>query len=121
MQDIEAVLVGSDRRSRRDAILASLWTEHHDDRARLDPVVEVDHVLVGQPDAAGGYRLSDILRLVGPVDAEHRILAAGEKINPAGAHRILPAPLGIIGKRAEPLLLTFGRRPTRPFFLAADL
>src|SRR5262249_35022557 len=26
----------------------------------------------------------------------------------------------IIGKRAKPPLLTFGRRPSRPFFLAAD-
>src|SRR3954471_11664168 len=98
MQDIEAVLVRATRRSRRNTVLASLWTQHHDDRAHLDPVVEVDHVLVGQPDAAGGYRLADILRLVGPMDAEQRILTAGEQVDSPSTHRIVRAAFDIIGK-----------------------
>src|SRR5262249_1503882 len=43
--------------------------QHHHRAAELDPAVEVDHVLIGEPDAAGGNRLADIFRLVGAVDA----------------------------------------------------
>ncbi len=52
----------------------------------LDPVVEVDHVLVGHADAARRDRLSDIFRLVGAVDAEQRVLAALVEIDAARAH-----------------------------------
>src|SRR5215471_3791520 len=51
-------------------------SQHHHSRAHLHPAVEIDHVLVGHPDAARGNRLSDIFGLVGAVDAIQRVLAA---------------------------------------------
>ena len=65
--------------------------QHHHRRAELDPVVEVDHVLVGHADAARGDRRADVFRLVGAVDAVQRVLVAGEEIEAARAQRIVRA------------------------------
>jgi hypothetical protein len=43
---------------------------HNNRRADLDPIVEVDHVFVGQPDATRRNREADIFRLVRAMDAE---------------------------------------------------
>src|ERR1700756_4258555 len=64
--------------------------------------------------------MTDPLRLVRAVDAIERILAAGVKVHRARTHRIGCTPLDIVRKRAEPALLTLGRRPSRPLFLTSD-
>src|SRR5262245_17663872 len=56
--------------------VALLRRQHHDDRAHLHAAVEVDHILIGHADAAGGDGLPDIFGLVGAMDAEQRVLAA---------------------------------------------
>src|SRR4051812_13437879 len=71
--------------------VAVLGIEHDDDRADLDPGVEVDDVLIGHADAARGNRRADIFRLVGAVDAEHGVAAALEEIERARAERIVDA------------------------------
>src|SRR5258707_13929853 len=54
-------------------------------RADLDPVVEVDHVLVEHADAARRYRVADRVRLVRAVDAVER----GAEIHDARAELVL--------------------------------
>src|SRR5258707_4239186 len=64
--------------------------------------------------------MSDPSWLVRAVDAIQRVLAAGVKVEGAGTHWIVRTAFNIVRKRAESPLLTLGRRPSRPFFLAAD-
>jgi len=52
--------------------VAVLGLQHHDDRAHLHPVVQIDHVPLVHPDTAGGDRRADIFRLVGAVNPEQR-------------------------------------------------
>src|ERR1700674_5260855 len=101
--------------------IAMAGGEHHHRAAELDPAIEVDHVLVGQPDAAGGYGLPDIFGLVGAVDAEQRVLAVGEQVHAARAHRILRTAGNDGRKWAEAFVLARGRGPGRPFRHLADL
>src|SRR6476620_7402430 len=64
--------------------------------------------------------MSDPLRLVRPVDAVQRVLAACVEIERARTHWIARTAFDIVRKRAESPLLTLGRRPSWPFFLASD-
>src|SRR5262249_57432900 len=73
------------------------------------------------PNAARRDRVSDPFRLVGAMDAVQRVPAAGVEIDAARAHGIGWSAFDIVRERAEALLLALGRRPRRPFFLAADL
>src|SRR5262249_44325841 len=72
-----------------------------------------------QPYAARGNGMSDPSRLIGAVDAIERVLAARVEIERTRTHWIAGAAFDIVWKRAEPALLIRGRRPSRPFFLAA--
>ena len=94
--------------------------QHHHDGAQLHPVIEVDDVLIGHPDAAGGDRCADIFRLVGAVNPEQRVLAARIQIHRARAHRIIRSRRHE-GRHAEPLDFARGRMPGRPLGHAADL
>ena len=100
--------------------VAVLRLEHHDDGADLHPAIEIDHVLVGHADAAGGNRRADIFRLVGAVNPEQRVLAARIEIERARTHRIVRARRHE-GRNAEPLDFALGRMPGRPLGHAADL
>src|SRR5262245_42546609 len=53
--------------------VARAGCQHHHDGAHLHPAVEVDDVLIGHPNAAGGDRVADPARLIGAMDAEQRI------------------------------------------------
>src|SRR6266480_4036183 len=64
--------------------------------------------------------MTDPLWLVRAMDAIQRILAAGVKVHRARTHRIVRTAFDIVRKRAESALLTLGRRPSRPLFLASD-
>src|SRR5215469_10514548 len=64
--------------------------------------------------------MTDPLWLVRAMDAIQRILAAGVKVHRARTHRIVRTTFDIVRKRAEPALLTLGRCPSRPLFLASD-
>ena len=64
--------------------------------------------------------MSDPLWLVGAVDAVQRVPVVRVQVNPASAHRIVSAAFNIVGKRAEPPLLTLRRRPAWPFLLPTD-
>src|SRR5262249_23782812 len=72
--------------------------------------------------AGGGRRdrVFDPSWLVRAMDAVKCVLIAGVKVQRARTHRIVRTAFDIVWKRAEPPLLTLGRRPSRPFFLAAD-
>ena len=72
---------------------------HHDLRAHLHPVVEVDHVLVQHPEAARRGRPADRLRGVGAVDAIARVGAAEVDVERPRPERV-----------ADPARA--GRRPT---------
>src|SRR5260370_5997301 len=79
-------------------------------------VVEVDHVAVDEAKAAGGYRLTDGLRLIGAVNAIHSVAevecAGAERI--AGASRHETRQIGLARDH-------FGwRSPIWPFALAGD-
>src|SRR5262245_4600195 len=82
----------------------------------MDAIVEVDHVLVDQADAAGGHLRADALRGVGAVDAIHR----AAEIHAAGAHRVAVAA----GHEARQIGLALDhlrrRRPVWPLGLALD-
>ena len=104
-----------------DASVPLLRSQHHNKRAHLHPIVEIDHILIGQPDAARRNRMSDPLWLVRAMDAIQRILAAGVKVHRARTHRIVRTAFDIVRKRAEPALLTLGRRPSRHSSLRATV
>src|SRR5262245_41372892 len=106
--------------SRCNASAALLRSQHHNKRAHLHPIVKINHILIGQADATRRNRMSDILRLVRPVDAVQRVLAARVEIKRTRTHWVVRTAFDIIWKRAEPALLTLGRRPSRPLFLASD-
>src|SRR5262249_16812841 len=80
----------------------------------------IDHVLIGQPDAARGDRMSNVFGLVGAMDTKQRVLATGIKVQGARAHRIARAAFDVVRKRAKPALLVRSRRPTRPFLLTPN-
>src|SRR5262249_27575402 len=58
----------------RCATRAALRSQHHDDCAHLHPTVEVDHILIGQPNATRRNRMADPSGLVRTVDAIERVL-----------------------------------------------
>src|SRR5689334_11654732 len=64
--------------------------------------------------------MTDPTGLVRAMDAIEGVLAVGIKVERAGAHWIGCAAFDVVRKRPQPPLLTFGRRPSRPLFLAAD-
>src|SRR5262245_6017766 len=88
--------------------------ENDDRRSHSHPLVEIDHVLVGHADAPGRYRMTDVFRLVGTVDAIQRVLAPLVEVD-------RPCPQGI-GRtagdarriRAKPGLDVRGRNTVRP-------
>ena len=84
-----AVAAALQRHLRIERRVAVLRLEHHHDRTETDAVVEIDHVLVGHADAARRNRRADIFRLVGAVNPEQRVLAAGVEVERARAHRIV--------------------------------
>src|SRR4029453_16248292 len=61
--------------------------QHHHPGADIDAAEQVDHVLIGQADAAGRDELADGCGIVGAVDA----VLAGTEIDRAGAERIAGA------------------------------
>ncbi len=62
-------------------------SEHDNRRADLDPRIKIDDVVVHKADAAGRHRSADCVRLVGAVNAKHRVAMAVLKIPGAGAGR----------------------------------
>src|ERR1700758_45272 len=73
-------------RNRRGRARRALILDAHRS-ADGDAIIEVDHVLIGHAEAAGGHSLPDGLGLVGAVDAVER----RSQINRARAERILDA------------------------------
>src|SRR5262245_8160131 len=111
------VLEGVGRFGTRRSLLRC---QHHHNRARLHPAVEIDHILIGQPDATRRNRMSDPSGLVRAVDAIKRVLATCVEVEPTRTHWIACTAFDIVRKRAESPLLALGRRPSWTFFLAAD-
>src|SRR5262245_44609003 len=93
---------------------------HHHSRSHLYPAVEIDHVLIGHPDAARGNCTSDVFGLIGAVDAIQRVLAASIQVEGACPHWITRAAWDVARKRAKPPLLTLSWRPSRPFLLTTN-
>src|SRR5262249_22082756 len=94
-----------------------LRSDHHHPGADLDPLIEIDHVLVAHADAAGRHRRSDRPGLVRAVDAIER----RAEIHGAGAERVL-RPAFHVARQIGTALEHFGRRrPIRPFTLAGDV
>src|SRR5262245_31423870 len=93
---------------------------HHHSRSHLYPAVEIDHVLIGHPDAARGNCTSELFGLIGAVDAIQRVLAASIQVKGACPHWITRAAWDVARKRAKPPLLTLSWRPSRPFLLTAN-
>ena len=82
--------------------------------------IQIDHVLIGHADAAGRDRCADIFRLVGAVNSEQRVLAAGIEVKRPGTHRIIGTGRHEF-RYAEPRDFPRGRMPGRPFGFAANL
>ena len=91
-------------------------SDHDDPGADIDAAIEVDHVLVAHPDAAGRHVGADRPGLVGAVDAIER----GSQIHRARAERILRTAFHVprqIGTAHQ----HFRRRgPVRPFLLGRN-
>ena len=87
------------------------WVEHDHNGAHLDPVVEVDHVLIGHADAARRNRLADIFRLVRAMDTEQRVAAALMQIQRARAERIVRAATTMLRQAFDALVDVRGRNP----------
>src|SRR5215813_6476779 len=90
---------------------------HDHGRADLDPVIEIDHVLVGQADAARRRRRANRVRLVRAVDAVKR----RAEIHRARAERIVDTTRHVTRQFGLALEHLVGRRPVRPLALGADL
>src|SRR5262249_62071606 len=88
--------------------------EYDNRRSHLHPLVEVDHVLVGHADAAGRYGLTDILRLVGAMDAVERVLAPLVQVDRPRAPGICPTAVHDCPVRAKPHLAFPRPEPTTP-------
>src|SRR5690606_19870769 len=98
--------------------------EHDDPGARLDPFVEVDGIVVVEPDAAGGDGAADRPRGIGAVDAVERVAAVPIEVERTGPERILESarhagPPGLIelGLLAQH---PWRRCPGWPFALEGD-
>ena len=74
------------------SVRAAPASDHDDLGAHADAVVEVDHVLVQHPEAAGRGGPSDALRRVGAVDAEARVLPAEVDVERPRAERVVTPP-----------------------------
>src|SRR6185437_1012548 len=85
--------------------------------ADLHAIEQVDHILVGKPDAAARYILTDRGRIVGPVDA---ILGATD-IHGARAERIARAASGHARQVRLACDHLARRIPVRPLGLARDV
>src|ERR1700674_5804346 len=89
---------------------------HDHGRADTDPAVEIDHVLVGHPEASRGYRLADGLGLVGAVNAIER----RTQIDCPGAERVFDAARHVARQIRPPPPHLRRRGTSRPFALGAD-
>src|SRR5687768_2240400 len=82
-----------------------------------DPVVQIDHIAVYQPEAPGGDCTADRFRLIGAVDPVDR----GAEIECASTHRIA----GTAGHESRQVGLARDHlrrwHPVRPFCLAGNL
>src|SRR5215470_5836664 len=105
---------------RCDTSAIVIRSQHHHNRAHLHSAVKINDVLVGQPYAPRRNGMSDPSWLVRAVDAIQRVLAAGVEVERTRTHWIGCTAFHIVRKRAESPLLTLGRRPSWPLFLAAD-
>src|SRR5664279_717931 len=63
-------------------------SEHVDGRPDFDSVIEIDDIVVQETDAAGRYRPSNRIGLIGAVDAKHRIALTIVEIHGASTERI---------------------------------
>src|SRR5207237_2416746 len=92
-------------------------SDDDDPCAEIDAAVQIDHVLIAHPNAAGGDVGPDRPGFVGTVDTIER----RSQIHRAGAERVLRATLHVprqIGTARQ----HFGwRRPRRPFLLRRNL
>src|SRR5215831_7094766 len=90
---------------------------HDDRRADPDPVVEIDHVLIGQADAARRYRLPDLVGLVRTVNA----IEARAEIDRACPHRIVRAARHMVREIGPAVQHLVRGCPVRPLALVAHL
>lgn len=94
--------------------------EHDHGRTDLDAIIKVDGVVISHADATRRHRLSDIFRLVGPVDSVERILIALVQIKRARAERIGWSAGNAFRERSKTSLLSGGGHPVRPFRLSGN-
>src|SRR5258708_26551868 len=81
---------------RCDTRATLLRSEHHYTRAYLHPTVEINHILIGQPDAARRDGMSDPCWLVRAVDAIKRVFTACVEVERARTHRIVRTAFDIV-------------------------
>src|SRR5580700_5759601 len=98
--------------------------EHDDLRADMHAIVEVDHVLIDESDAARGDAGADALGLIGAVDAIERIAGALVEIHRSRTERVVEPARHALGEFFE---LGLARdhlrwwRPGRPLRFAPHL
>src|SRR5207249_11910941 len=96
--------------------VAAAYRQHHDLRTDVSPVIEIDHILVEQADAARGHEAADGFGRVGAVNAIDGVAeihrARAEGIARAARHEARQIGLALDHLR--------GRRPVRPLGLALD-
>src|SRR6185437_13758468 len=81
---------------------------------------EIDHVGVGQPEAARGAVEAHALRVVRAMDAVERVAAAVMEVERPRAQRVVGAGRHEFGKPALAAAHFGGRPPFRPLLLGAD-
>src|SRR6266851_4791164 len=94
-------------------ILVAKESDDDDPRPDIDAAVQVDHILIAHPDAAGRDVGADGPGFVGTVDAIER----RAQIHRAGAERILRAAFHVPRQIGAPRQHFRRRRPRRPFLL----
>src|SRR5580765_4603150 len=94
--------------------------EHDDDPAWLQPIHEIDDILVGHADAAGRDGMANVFRLIGAVDTVQRVLVALVKIDRPRTERISRTACNALGVRTEPGLDLRRGDPVRPFSYTAN-
>src|SRR6266446_6798605 len=92
-------------------------SDHDDLCADIDAAVQIDHVLIAHPDAAGRDVGADCPRFVGAVNAIER----RSQIHRACAERVLRAAFHVPRQIGAPRQHFRWRRPCRPFLLRGNL
>ena len=125
--EFEGYVAATPRSTPRPAQIWSIarctWSrlQHDYGRPLGDPPIEIDHVGVHHADASGRHGFADRVGLIGPVDAEQRVLLAFKQVERPRAERIFHAAIHMHRQAALSRQHFRWRGPSGPKRLPPDL